>query len=98
MNEFYYVGIVQYENQAFGHPQIGLVKTCGGGYLSAGNLVKFHIGESERIGVVLTTSLLKEGGDDEAVLLANTEVYEVEAIYHESWAKAPEKEEETDGN
>ena len=98
MNEYYYVGTVKYTDPVFGLSLVGFVKSSDGGYLSAGNLVKFRSGKSEKIGTVLTAAMIKRGGDDEAVLLANTDVYEAEAVYHESWAKVQEKEEEKDGN
>lgn len=98
MNEYYYVGTVKYTDPIFGLSLVGFVKIPDGGHLSAGYLVKFRIGKSEKIGTVLTAGMIKRGSDDEAVLLANTDVYEAEAVYHESWAKVQEKEAEENGN
>ena len=96
MGELYYVGTAYVEELSiFATERTVLVKAASG-FLQPGNIVEFHIGKTKKIAKVICTSLIREGSDDEAVLKANTKVYEVDKIYSQTWEN--KKEEETDGN
>lgn len=91
MSDFYYIGAAK----IIGTDRTVMVKTKDG-YLSAGNIVDFHIGNHRNLAEVICTSLMYKDSDDEAVLTALSPAYEIEKIYSKSWEK--KEEEKEDGN
>ena len=64
------------------------------GYVRAGDIVEFHIGKHRNLAEVVCISFVGHGSDDEAVMTSIAPAYEIDAIYHKSWEKKEEENED----
>ena len=91
MSEYSYIGVVA--DLVDGDKYLVRSNDCP---IFEGNIVEFNFNGNRPLAEVLRAAFLRIGGDEETMLAAFGDIYDVEKIYACAWDK--KKEEEKNGN
>lgn len=89
MNGHYFCGAAK----VFDTEQIVLVKTEKG-FIEAGDIVEIITDGNCHMANVLCTSYIRRDSADESVMLAHTQIYDVEKVFRKTWENKEEESED----
>lgn len=88
MQKYCYIGSAKHH----GSDRIVLVRTPADNFMTAGNIVEFHIGDHRHLAEVIDVAMVPKDGNEERVMADISPIYDVEKIYGLAWETKENKE------